>query len=363
MHIAILGTRGIPNQYGGFEQFAEKLSVGLVDLGCQVTVYNPTHHTFTENSWKAVNIINQKDPVKTLKSAGQFVYDLNCIRDSRKHDFDIIYQLGYTSSSIWFRLHSKSSILVTNMDGIEWKRVKYNSVISNFLKFAEKLAVKKSDYLIADSVEIKKYLNEKYNVDSNYIPYGAEIFQNPDTSVLSQFNILPFQYYLLIARFQPDNNIETIIKGFLLSDNKFPLILIGNYKNSYGNYLKKKYTDKRLVFSGSVFDKNILDNLRFHAKLYFHGHSSGGTNPSLLEAMGCKSLICSHDNAFNKEVVGKNGYFFSSENDISMIIKSNPDKSEHQIWIENNLNKIKSEYNWNQIIETYYNFFQKIINK
>jgi len=127
--------------------------------------------------------------------------------------------------------------------------------------------------------------------------------------------------------------------------------------------LKKKYSDKRLVFSGSVFDKNILDNLRFHAKLYFHGHSSGGTNPSLLEAMGCESLICSHDNAFNREVVGNNGCFFSSENDILNIIKSNPSKSSCQQWIENNLKSINEKYNWNTVIETYYNFFQKIISK
>ena len=124
MKIGILGTRGVPNYHGGFEQFAEYLSLGLLKRGLDVYVYNSHNHPYQEKIYKGVKIIHKNDPEHKLGTAGQFIYDLNCIRDSRKRNFDIIYQLGYTSSSIWWWLMPKKTIIVTNMDGLEWKRTK-----------------------------------------------------------------------------------------------------------------------------------------------------------------------------------------------------------------------------------------------
>ena len=179
MKIGIIGTRGIPNYYGGFEQFAEYLSVDLVKAGHEVFVYNSHSHPFQESNWNGVNIIHCNDPEDKMGTAGQFIYDLNCILDSRKRKFDIILQLGYTSSSIWGWLLPSKSIIVTNMDGLEWKRSKYSKPVQKFLQFAEYLGVKFSDHLIADSVGIQSYLKEKYKKDSVYIPYGANVFNSP----------------------------------------------------------------------------------------------------------------------------------------------------------------------------------------
>ena len=180
MKIAILGTRGIPNHYSGFEQFAEFFSVYLAENGHDVYVYNSHDHLYQEKTYKGVHIIHQYDPEYKLGTFGQFIYDFNCIMDSRKRDFDIILQLGYTSNSIWFFLLPKKPIIITNMDGLEWKRSKYSKPVQQFLKFAERLAVKSSNHLISDSLGIQTYLKEKYEVTSTYIPYGAKVFENPN---------------------------------------------------------------------------------------------------------------------------------------------------------------------------------------
>src|SRR5436190_17197589 len=151
MKIGILGTRGIPNAYGGFEQFAEHLSAGLVKKGHEVVVYNSSLHPYQHEQWHGVQIIHCKDPENKLGTAGQFFYDWNCINDARKRDFDIVLHLGYTSDSLWHWRWPRKAINIVNMDGLEWKRSKYNRVTQRFLKWAESLAANNADILIADS--------------------------------------------------------------------------------------------------------------------------------------------------------------------------------------------------------------------
>lgn len=363
MRISIFGTRGIPNQYGGFEQFAEMLSAGLVAKGVDVTVYSPKNHYYKNSTWNGVSIIHKFCLFKQSAPLGQIIYDLICILDSRHRDFDVIYQLGYTSSSVWYWLHPRKSIIVTNMDGIEWRRIKYNFPVKIFLKYAEKLAVRHSHLLIADSMEVKDYLDKKYGINAQYIPYGSAIFQNPDPASLSALNLKPDEYYLLIARFQPDNNLEMIIRGFLQSETTYPLLLVGDYKNHFGHSLRGKYPDHRIIFQGSVFDKKILDNLRFYSKLYFHGHSAGGTNPSLLEAMGAKALICAYDSPFNREVLENNSFYFKTVLDITEILTHLHEKDFKMTWIQNNCKVIENKYNWEIIFDTYFELFGSSLNK
>jgi hypothetical protein len=363
MKIAILGSRGIPNQYGGFEQLAEMLAVGLVAKGADVTVYNPHNHPYKKAEWNGVHIIHKYCPSKKMGTYSQFLYDLNCIRDSRSRGFDIIYQLGYTSSSIWYWLHPRKAIVITNMDGIEWQRAKYGWFARQFLKYAEMVAVIRSHFLVADSLAIKDYLKHKFGVEAHYISYGADVLHDPDPEILREFNLEPGKYYLNIARYQPDNHQEEIIKGVLHSETGFPLVLIGDYTNAFGKYLKKKYTDKRIIFAEAIFDKTKLSNLRHFANLYFHGHSGGGTNPSLLEAMGAGALICAHDNAFNREVLSENSFYFKTANDISDVISSQPEKENYQNRIQNNRMVIENKYNWASVIEACQTLFLSCLNR
>ena len=169
MKIAILGTRGIPNNHGGFEQFAEYFSVYLASKNHDVYVYNSHDYPYQDKNFNGVHIIHAYDPEYKIGTAGQFIYDFNCILDSRKRAFDVILQLGYTSSSIWHWLLPKSPMIVTNMDGMEWKRSKYSTSVRKFLKYAEKLAIKSSDYLISDSIGIQDYITKTYNRTSEFI--------------------------------------------------------------------------------------------------------------------------------------------------------------------------------------------------
>ncbi len=208
MKIAILGTRGIPNYYGGFEQFAEFFSVYLAQKGHEVYCYNSHNHKFQENNFKGVHIIHQHDPEYKYGTFGQFIYDYNCILDSRKRDFDIILQLGYTSNSVWFFMLPKKAIIITNMDGIEWKRSKYNRPVQQFLRFAERLAAISSDYLVSDSIGIQTFLKNRYNKESTYIAYGAYPFTNPNEGILEQYQVEKekFQFWSLVITIQNMEN-------------------------------------------------------------------------------------------------------------------------------------------------------------
>ena len=353
LKIGIIGTRGIPNQYGGFEQFAEYLSVGLVQRGHHVTVYNSSLHPYKENEWNGVQIVHCRDWENAIGTAGQFFYDLNCLKDARVRDFDILLHLGYTSDSIWHQRWPDKAVNIVNMDGLEWKRSKYNAITRRFLKRAEALAAKHADALIADSRGIQDYLQQVYQKPSVFIPYGATIFSSPEATSLKTLQLKPFTYSLLVARMEPENNIETIIRAYLNSKEQAPLIIVGAITNSYGKYLFRKYGQHLIRFIGPVYDQPLLNNLRYHSSFYFHGHSVGGTNPSLLEAMACNCTIIAHDNIFNRAVLGDDADYFSNEEDLASLIRKTKDPELLSYRKQVNRQKIQNEYNWNKIIDDY----------
>jgi hypothetical protein len=362
VRIAVLGTKGVPNNHGGFEQFAEYLSEYLVIQGHDVSVYSPHNHPYQHKIWKGVNIIHQYDPEEILGSAGQFIYDLNCILHIRKSKFDIVLQLGYTSSSIWGKLLPRKSIIVTNMDGLEWKRSKYSKPTQVFLKFAEALAINTSDFLISDSIGIQNHLKEKYNKRSEYIAYGANVFLNPDESVIKEYHISPHNYNLLIARLEPENNIETILEGVKLNNNGMPFLVIGKHNTKYGKYLLDKFKpNSEIMFLGVIYNQNHLNNLRYYSNLYFHGHSVGGTNPSLLEAMASNALIVANDNIFNKSILKNDAFYFSNSLEVSQLL--NKIKLRHTGLVKNNKSKIVNQYTLNAINGQYEKFLKECLKK
>ncbi|OBQ54939.1 DUF1972 domain-containing protein [Tamlana sp. s12] len=362
MKIAILGTRGIPNNHGGFEQFAEYFSVYLAEKGHEVYVYNSHDHLFQEKLFKGVHIVHAFDPEYKMGTVGQFVYDCNCIIDSRKRNFDVILQLGYTSNSIWHRLLPKKPIIITNMDGMEWKRSKYSSKVRKFLKYAEKLAIKSSDYLIADSVGIQDYILKNYNRKSKFIAYGASIFNTPNDEVLSKYGVEKNKYCIVIARLEPENNIATIVEGYHKSKTTYNLIIFGAL-NDFGEHLRSEYAgDRRIQFVGANYNQDELNNLRYYSRYYFHGHSVGGTNPSLLEAMASNTLIIANNNIFNKSILEDNAYYFDQALDIQNIMNEDTIFSFKEKYAKENMNKINKLYSWDIINSAYENFILKLIN-
>lgn len=361
IRLGILGCRGIPNRYGGYEQFAQYLSQGMVDRGHEVWVYNSSLHPYQEPEWNGVHLIHCFDPEDKLGAAGQFVYDLNCLRDAKKRPFDVLLQLGYTSSALWYRLWPKQMIHLMHMDGLEWKRTKYTPPIQRFLLKMEAWAAKQADVLIADSVAIATYIEEKYERVAPFIPYGAASEVSPDIEDLTAWNIQPKQYTLAIARFVPENHLEEIIQGVLASDTSDPLLVVGNNDQKFGTYLSSRYDSPKIRFVGGIYDLKVLDSLRFYARLYFHGHSVGGTNPSLLEAMACEVPICAHDNPFNRSVLGENAYYFTDSNEVAAIVSRQETESLAREWVSNNKSVVATDYSWEKIIDAYEALFERAL--
>lgn len=361
MRIGILGTRGIPNRYSGYEQFAEYFSQYMVQKGHDVSVYSSSLHPYQDKKFHGVKLIHQTDPEDKLGTFGQFVYDFNCIRDSRRQNFDLLLLLGYTSSSVWGWHLPKNTIIVSNMDGLEWKRTKYNWAVRQFLKFAEYLAIRTSDFYIADSKGIQTYLTSKYGISSKYIAYGVHNDQKYDAKLFSKLNLKSGEYSMLIARMEPENNIETILDGFEKSSVNQPFIVIGNPENKFGKRLQKKYqSNKNIQFIGSVYNLPALNYLREHARLYFHGHSVGGTNPSLLEAMVSKACICAHNNPFNRAILEEDAFYFQTSSDITKLFNAKlpTDCLDRK---EKNRKKVLEEFSWDTINSSYESFLESCL--
>ncbi len=364
MRIGIIGTRGIPNHYGGFEQFAEKVAVIWVQKGHEVTVYNSHNHPYQESHFKGVEIIHCFDPEQKLGTVGQFVYDLNCILDARKRKYDIFLQLGYTSSSIWSFLMPKTSLIVTNMDGLEWRRSKYSPIVQKFLKRAEKWAIEGSDVLVADSIGIQDYLTKSYNAQSKYIAYGAEVCVDESSNSLMDYVVSKFNYNLVIARLEPENSIEIILDGYVLSGDRRPILIVGNHLTKYGEYLKRKYQSSNGIrFLGGIYDSQVINQLRIYCHLYFHGHTVGGTNPSLLEAMACGSVVCAHRNVFNRSILQGNGIYFENPEEVSEIMSFGISE-ERRLEIQNgNRQQVALNFGWEKIAIEYLRLFEDAMLK
>ena len=364
MKIAILGTRGIPNNYGGFEQCAEYLSIGLVEKGHQVTVYSPDFHPYKEEVYQGIRIIRKASFQSFFgNSASNFIYDYLCLKDAVKKDFDIILELGLITSalSIIFCNH-KNKVIVTNLDGLEWKRSKWNNIIQNITKTLEKYGVKHSDYLIADNVGIKKYIHDTYNRDSEFIPYGAIAVAIPNPNCLKELGLVPDNYLLSIARLEPENNLETMFDGYIASEIKIPYFVVGNHLTAYGDFLKDKYRNTGIIFLGGIFNKLHLDNFRYYSSFYLHGHSVGGTNPSLLEAMAANTFILAHDNQFNKSVINENAYYFNSPNSLATLLTDNEILKNKLEFARNNLKRIDEVYKWSVVVNQYESYFKRILD-
>lgn len=372
MKIAFISTRGIPNNYGGFEQFAEYISVGLVQRGHEVTVYSPHYHPYQELMYKGVRVKHIYSPEKWMGgSMGSFFYDYACLKDAlKKEHFDIIYEAGYTSiipAYIRFNVKNiKRPIFTTNMDGLEYKRTKFNKWVQKFVFWEERMAVKHSHYLIADNMGIHDYYKEKYGKESKFLAYGANIYDNYNEECLKEYGLTKNDYLLVIARIEPENNLYMAIDGYLASDQygKRSLIIVGKTNTPYGKILVEKYgSNPNIKFVGGIYDFDKLNSVRYYSYAYFHGHSVGGTNPSLLEAMASECFILSHDNIFNRSVLRENAIYYQSTEGVTKLL-NNIDSivvKYKSTYTAKNLDVIRKEYSWDKLIDEHEQYFKWIL--
>ncbi|HRG62181.1 MAG TPA: DUF1972 domain-containing protein [Burkholderiales bacterium] len=354
--IAILGIRGIPAQYGGFETFAEEISIRLAESGVDVTVYceSNSEKQYAPAIYKGVKLVYLSSP--SLGSLSTIVFDLKCFWHARKN-YDVVYMLGYGASMFAFIPRLFGSKVWINMDGLEWVRSKWSGLAKTWLKFGEKMSMWTPNRIIADAQAIQDNLNSRYKKMPNcsVIPYGAYIVKDADKNLLIDFELRPQEYFLIVCRLEPENYILEIIQGFLQSDTSFPLVVVGNHSTGtdYVSHLLK-FKDKRIRFVGTVYEQPKLQALRSFTLGYFHGHSVGGTNPSLLEALGCGSPVIAHNNPFNHEVIQNAGMFFSEPVDIpDLISKLENDVSLREQMITLGHKIIQERYTWEKITDSY----------
>ena len=374
MKTAFISTRGIPNNYGGFEQFAKYISVGLAARGHEVVVYSPHFHPYKEESYKGVRIKHIYSPETWMgSSVGSFFYDFSSLKDALKREkFDIIYEAGYTSivpAYIWFDVKNiKYPIFTTNMDGLEYKRTKFNKWVRKFVFWEERTTVKHSHYLIADNMGIHDYYKEKYGKESKFLAYGADIHDDYDANLLKEFGLEVDNYYLLVARLEPENNIEMAIQGYLASqeNGRKPLIIVGKTNTPHGKYLVQKYGEEQGIrFVGGIYDFKKLNTVRYFSSAYFHGHSVGGTNPSLLEAMASNCYILAHDNIFNKAVLKENAHYYASVKEVSALLDNihHLADTHRSMFIANNLDEIRNEYSWEKLVDEHEKYFKWLLEQ
>jgi len=374
MKIAFISTRGIPNNYGGFEQFAEYISVGLAERGHEVVVYSPKFHPYKESMYRGVRIKHIYSPETWMgSSVGSFFYDFASLRDAlKKEHFDIIYEAGYTSivpAYIWFNVRKiRYPIFTTNMDGLEYKRTKFNSLVRRFVFWEERMTVKHSHYLIADNMGIHDYYKEKYGKESKFLAYGADIHDDYDASFLNEYGLEKYGYYLLVARLEPENNIMMAIEGYLASEEngKRPLIVVGKTNTPHGKELIAKYSHESSVkFVGGIYDFKKLNSIRYFSFAYFHGHSVGGTNPSLLEAMASDCFIIANDNIFNRAVLKENAFYYGSASMVTELLNHIDSLAEENKlkFVTANLKEIKEEYSWKKLIDEHEKYFEWLLEQ
>lgn len=374
MKIAFVSTRGIPNNYGGFEQFAEYISVGLVERGHEVMVYSPHYHPYQEKEYKGVKIKHIYSPEQWMGgSVGSFFYDYSCLKDAlKKEDFDIIYEAGYTSiipAYIRFNVKDiKKPIFTTNMDGLEYKRTKFNPLVRKFVFWEEKMAVKHSHYLIADNMGIQDYYKEKYGKESKFLAYGADIHDDWDETLLKEYELEKNNYYMIVARLEPENNLVMAIEGYLKSkeNGKRPLIIVGKTNTPHGKELVKKYGQEKCVrFLGGIYDFKKINSVRHFAFAYFHGHSVGGTNPSLLEAMASGCFMLANDNVFNRAVLKENALYYGNADDVCGLLNKIDDEvcAKKEQLVKRNWEEIKTVYSWEKLVDEHEKYFNWLLNQ
>lgn len=364
MKIAIIGSRGYPYVYGGYETFVKELSERLVEEGVEVHVYNQ-RNLFEDKPPRVNGIYVHYIPTLPQKSLNQIVHCFLSLFHAAFGSAEVIFVLNLAAGPMgWIpKLNGKKTII--NTDGLEWLRPKWKGLGAKYFYFGAWSATKLFDKVITDAVAMQKIYLEKFNTPSTVIAYGAPAFRPSDKRLVEQFGLSAEGYYLIVGRLIPDNNADLIIKGFLESSSAKKLVIIGDvpYKDQYAENLKALASDK-LIFPGYVTDQETLMALYQNCYVYLHGHEFGGTNPAMLKAMSNHCAILALDTPFNREMLndGEFGLFFSRN---SAEVARHIDCIEAgQVSLEELRTKVKNglgqKYNWDAITQQYIEEFKKL---
>ena len=314
--VAILGTRGGPARHGGSETFAERLSEFLVGRGWDVTVYcqaDDREGGFSEDVWNGVHRVH----VGTRSSGafGTLEFDLKAtLHAARRRGVKLV--LGYNTAVFNLVLRVGARRVVMNMDGIEWRRAKWGRAARAWLKWNEWIGAATSHHLVADHPEIERHLRTvRRSAAISMIPYGADVVSGVDRSQFGALGLDATPFFVVVARAEPENSILEVVRAFSEAPMGARLVVLGNLDPSVNRYHRQVLdaASSECVFPGAIYDPGVVNALRHHAVAYVHGHTVGGTNPSLVEALGAGAAVVAHDNVYNRWVAGEGALYFSDE--------------------------------------------------
>lgn len=313
--INILGIRGIPAQHGGFETFAEKLSVYLIKKGWDVTVYcqEEAEGSISKSTWEGIERVHI--PVKRKGAGGTVIFDWKATNHALAQD-GIFLTLGYNTAIFNLMQRIKGQTNIINMDGIEWRRDKWGAVAKTWFWLNERAGCWIGNHLVADHPKIKAHLATRVKDNKiTMIPYGGDEVLNADAALLKPYGVEAGNFSVIIARPEPENSFLEMVAAFSRTHRNHKLVVLGNFSPK-SNPFHRQVMDaasNEVIFPGAIYEAPVVQALRYHSRFYLHGHRVGGTNPSLVEAMGAGCAVIAHDNHFNQWVAGPDAAYFKDE--------------------------------------------------
>lgn len=363
MKIAIIGTRGVPARYGGFETCAEEISVGLVSRGHQVTVYCRYGNVPSNlKEYKGVKLAYV--PCFKTKVLGTFSHAFFSFLNSLFYRYDVLMVFNAATSPLCIIPKMFFRKIVLNVDGLEWKRKKWGPIGKRYYQICEFISTLVANRIVADSNAIQKYYVEKFHIPSTFIAYGAHIENSSKPEILKDYVVGKREYFFVASRLEAENNADITVKAFekVKTDKKLLIAGGANYKSKFIQELMKT-EDPRIKFLGPIYTPGHLEELNIGAYAYVHGNEVGGTNPALLKALGHGNCVLALNVPFNAEVVGSSAILYErSIEDLKekmQYVVDHPEETEK--YRKKAVERIKEYYTWDRIIDGYERLFKNVL--
>jgi glycosyltransferase involved in cell wall biosynthesis len=353
--LRILGTRGVPAAHGGFETFAEVLAIYLVERGWKVTVYCQEHGLgpLWLDQWQGVDRVHI--PVASTGPASTVAFDWRATRHASRAPGPCL-TLGYNTACFSALLRAAGLPNIINMDGIEWRRAKWGPAARLWFWLNEHAGSRLGHHLVADHPEIASHLARAVpRAKITVIPYGAPRLQDLPTAPVQDRGLEPGRYLTLIARPEPENSVLEVVQAFSRQPRGVQLAVLGAYDagTPYQRAVQAA-AGPEVRFLGAIYDKPVVQALRYHSLAYVHGHQVGGTNPSLVEALGAGNAVIAHDNRFNRWVAADAGVYFKTSEDLaSVFARVLIDASALQSLRAAAVRRFESQFTWPAVLDDY----------
>lgn len=364
MKVALIGTRGVPANYGGFETCAEELAVGLAARGHEVTVYcRPGNAPGNPSAFQGVRLLYRK--FVDTKSFGTISHTMNSLQHAVRQDFDVLMLFNAGNGPLCVIPKLLRKRFAMNVDGLEWKRAKWGRAVKTYYQFGEWCSAHLADRIVSDSRAIQAYYDKRFSTPSTFIAYGAHVAGSTNPGILDEYQLAPGEYFFVASRLEPENNADITVRAFERVKTQKKLIIAGgaNWDSPFVARLKQT-TDSRIVTLGPVYEAGHIQELHAHCYAYVHGNEVGGTNPALLKALGYGNCVLALDVPFNAEVVADAALLYRKDpDDLATKMQRLVDEPALAADYRSRApTRISNAYQWDTVVRDYEILFERLID-